>query len=451
MTRAVSATRAAASSDRTAAIPEALRGVSTFTLDNGLVGVTIEDRRAPVVTHMVWYRVGSADEPAGRSGVAHFLEHLMFKGTPDLPDGEFSRIVAQNGGMDNAFTSTDYTAYFQRIASDRLEMVMAMEADRMVDLAPAEAAVLSERDVILEERRQVVENNPDGPYGEARRAAFYINHPYGRPVIGWEHEIAAYTRDAALDFYRRHYAPNNAILVVAGDVDPATARRLAEIHYGPIPARADLPPRARPQEPPHRAARRVELVDARVREPSIDRHYLAEPRRPGDQARAAALTVLAELLGAGVTSVLSQALVFKAGVALSASAGYSDTGVDAQAFSLTLTPKPDVSLAAAEAALDAALAAFLAEGPDAAQLDRVKGRIRAAEIYALDDQARRARRIGAALACGLSLEDVGAWAAALDAVTAADVRAAAEATFRPERSVTGWLRAPDAAAADGGR
>jgi zinc protease len=426
------------------ATAESMQGVHSFTLDNGLTGVVIEDRRAPVVTHMVWYRVGSADEPQGKSGIAHYLEHLMFKATGTLEDGEFSRIVSANGGTDNAFTSTDYTGYFQRIAADRLELVMEMEADRMVNLAPTEAGALSERDVVLEERRQVVENSPGGPFREARQAALYVNHPYGTPIIGWEHEIAALTLDDALDFYRRHYAPDNAILVVAGDVDAAEVERLAALHYGPIAPAETRAPRLRPQEPPHRAARRVEMRDARVREPYLIRTYLAPQRRAGDQAEAAALTVLAELLGgSGITSVMAQELQIGQGLALDVGAFHSDTGVDTQSFGLYVVPKPDVGLAEAEGALDALLERFMTDGPDPARLDAIKTRIRANQTYLLDDQQARARRIGVALTSGLTLDDVAAWPEALAAVTAEDVRAAAEAVFRPEASVTGWLMAPD--------
>ena len=428
---------------------EPMPGVSSFTLANGLLGVVIEDHRAPVATHMVWYKVGSADEPPGQSGIAHFLEHLMFKATDELADGEFSRIVAANGGDDNAFTSTDYTAYFQSIAADRLDLVMGLEADRMVDLAPGAAAVLAERDVVLEERRQVVESYPDGPFAEQRSAALYLNHPYGHPIIGWAHEVEAFTLAKAMAFYRAHYAPNNAILVVAGDVDPAEVERLAEKHFGPIPAAA-LPPRVRPQEPPPEAARRVEYRDPRVREPYVARSYLAPTRRPGAQAEAAALRVLAEILGgSGVTSVMARELVFGEGVALETGASYSDVGLDPQAFGLYVAPKPGTSLAEAEAALDALLARFLAAEVDAGQLARVKRELEAEEIYALDSQHGRARRIGAALASGLTLADVAAWPAALQAVTAEDVAAAARSVFRPEASVTGWLMADDEAEAVG--
>jgi zinc protease len=418
--------------------------VTGFTLENGLEVVVIEDQRAPVVTHMVWYRVGAADEPPGQSGIAHFLEHLMFKGTSTTPEGAFSRTVRAQGGEDNAFTAHDYTAYHQRIAADRLPLVMAMEADRMANLDPSEEAVRSERAVVTEERRQVVENTPAGLFGEQRRAALYLNHHYGRPVIGWMHEIEGYTRAMAMDFYRTHYAPSNAILVVAGDVTAAEVRVLAEEHYGPIPPSDAIPPRLRPQEPPHLAPRRLEFRDARVQNPSLSRTYLAPPRRSGDQEEAAALTLLAELLGgSGVTSVFARELVHGSEIALDAGAFYSDTGLDTQTFGLHVVPRPGVSLAEAEARMDELIARMIAEGPDPAELDRIKTRIRASETYALDNLPRRARRIGVELASGLTLEDSRAWPEVLAAVTPEAVRAAAAEVLRPERSVTGWLMAPD--------
>jgi zinc protease len=304
--------------------------------------------------------------------------------------------------------------------------------------------VLSERDVVLEERRQVVETSPDGPFAEQRRAALFFNHPYGRPVIGWEHEVAAFDEEMALDFYRKHYAPNNAVLVVAGDVEPAEVERLALEHFGPIPASEAIAPRLRPQEPEHRVALRVEARDARVRRPYLTRSYLAPPRRPGDQREAAALRLLADLLGGlSITSVMGQTLQLTEDVALSASASYSDLGLDPQTFDLYVTPKPGVSLAEAEARLDALIARFLEEGPDQRQLDRLRTRIAAAETYALDSQMSRARRIGSALVAGLTLEDVEAWPELLQSVTAEEITAAARSIFRPEASVTGWLMGTD--------
>jgi zinc protease len=434
------------------AVADVIPGLHGFTLDNGLTVVVIEDRRAPVVIQTVWYRVGSADDPAGQSGVAHFLEHLMFKATDELQEGAFSRIVAENGGQDNAFTTTDYTGYIQRVAADRLDLVMGMEADRMVDLAPGEAGVLSERSVVIEERRQTTDSDPGARFFEETTAALYRNHPYGRPVIGWEQEIAALTPETAMAFYRAHYAPNNAILVIAGDAGVEEVRQLAEKHFGPIPASPSVRPRVRPQEPPHRAALRVEMHDPRMSESVLSRTYLAPARRPGEQSEAAALAVLAELLGgSSITSVMAREFLLGERRALQAEAGYRGIGVDSGSFSLVVVPSPGIGLAETEAALDALIARVVETGPDAAQLERVKGQVRASEIYALDDPYGQADRVGTALATGLTLDDVEAWPGFLQAVTPEDVQAAARSVFRIENSVTGWLSPPDAAAPEPAR
>jgi zinc protease len=414
--------------------------VTHFFLDNGMEAVVIEDRRAPVVTHMVWYRVGAADEPPGKSGIAHFLEHLMFKGTDEIPEGAFSKIVAANGGQDNAFTSQDQTAYFQRIASDRLEIVMRMEADRMSDLVLSDAVVLPERDVILEERNTRVENSPAALFSEQRTAAQFLNHPYGIPVIGWRHEMEGLTREDALDFYRRFYAPNNAILIVAGDVDPAEVKRLAEIHYGPIAANADLPPRVRPQEPPQTSARRLVFADPKVRQPYVVRSYLAPERNPGDQRTAAALVLLAQVLGGSdLTSVMGQALQVESRTALGAGAFYDATSLDPSTFGVYVVPVPGVSLADAEAAMDRVIAGFIEKGPDPAHLERVRTQVRASEIYGRDSQMGLARKYGAALTSGLTIADVEEWPRLLQEVTAEEIVAAAKLVFDMDRSVTGWL------------
>src|SRR3954469_16532492 len=219
--------------------------VSSFVLDNGLDVVVIPDRRVPVVTHMVWYRNGSADDPLGQSGIAHFLEHLMFKGTKAHPAGEFSRVVSALGGQENAFTSFDYTAYFQRVAREHLETMMAFEAARMTGLVLDEAVVAPERDVVLEERRMRVETDPAAQLSEAMAASLFVHHPYGIPIIGWMHEIEGLNRDHALSYYRRFYTPENAILVVAGDVTPEEVRRLADGTYGLIAAHGERPERTR--------------------------------------------------------------------------------------------------------------------------------------------------------------------------------------------------------------
>ena len=425
-----------------AGVASAAPQVTSFTLDNGMEAVVIEDDRAPVVTHMVWYRVGAADEPAGKSGIAHYLEHLMFKGTDEIPEGAFSKIIAENGGQDNAFTSRDFTAYFQQIAADRLETVMRMEADRMVDLVLSEEAARTEHDVILEERSQRTDNDPSGQFGEVLSATLYMNHPYADPVIGWRAEMEGLTREDALGFYERFYAPDNAILVVAGDVTPDEVRALAEKHYGPLEP-SGAPRSARPQEPPHRAGRRVAMEDARVRQPYMTRQYLAPTRVSGDAADAAALTILAEVLGgSGVTSRLSRTLQIEEGLSISAGAYYSAGAMDPTGFGIWAVPAPGVALADLEAGVDRVIATLAAEGPSPEELQRARAAIRASEIYAQDSQMGLARRYGAALAVGLTVEDVEAWPELLRAVEAEDVKRAA-ALLRPEASVTGYLTAPE--------
>lgn len=413
--------------------------VTTFTLDNGMDVVVIEDHRAPVVTNMVWYKAGSADEPPGSSGVAHFLEHLLFKGTETLAPGEFSKTVAANGGTDNAFTSYDYTGYYQRIAADRLELVMKMEADRMVNLQLDEADILTERDVIIEERNTRTENDPGALFGEQRNAALYLNHPYGTPIIGWRHEMETLNLQQALAYYEKFYAPNNAILIVAGDVLPEDVRALAEKYFGPIPANPELGERIRPQEPPQTAERRLQFKDPRVAQPYVIRSYLAPERDPGAQEKAAALSLLSEVLGGGQTSVLSKKLQFDTQIAVYAGAFYRGLSYDDTSFGLIIVPSEGVSLQEAEDALDQAVAEFLEEGIDDEQLERIKFQLKAQQIYALDNIEGIARRYGSSLTAGLTVEDVQAWPDILQATTEEDILAAAREVFNRDASVTGWL------------
>ncbi|MFT7025991.1 MAG: zinc protease [Paracoccaceae bacterium] len=434
-----------------ASVAAAAPQITTFTLDNGLKGVVIEDHRAPVVTHMVWYRVGAADEPYGRSGIAHFLEHLMFKGTDTIPDAAFSKIIASNGGQDNAFTSQDYTAYFQRISADRLELVMTMESDRMRNLRLNDDQIRTERDVILEERNMRVENNPGALFGEQADAAMYLNHPYGIPTIGWKHEVRTLTRDDAMSFYQRWYAPDNATLIVAGDVDPAEVEAMAKRLYGPLaPSGVGKTERMRPSEPPQTAPRRLTYEDPRVRQPYVTRTYLAPVHRD-DPARAAALEVLSEVLGGGINSRIAQALTVQSQVALSAGAWYRGSALDYGEFGVYAVPRPGVSLSDAEAALDKVLTDFIASGgPSEDELSRIKAVAYADHVYAEDSQMGLAQRYGAGLTTGLTLEQIEDWPDRIKAVTAADVMAAAREQFDIRRSVTGWLMtAPPAAATAG--
>lgn len=414
--------------------------VTTYTLDNGMDVVVIEDRRAPVVVHMVWYKVGSADEPEGQSGVAHFLEHLMFKGTDMLAPGEFSQVVAANGGSDNAFTSFDYTGYFQRVAADRLDLMMQMEANRMTNLALTPEDISTERRVVLEERAQVTDSNPGALAREQLMAAQYQNHRYGVPIIGWQHEVAQLDMPELTAFYERHYAPNNAVLVVAGDVDPQDVLALAREYYGQIPANADLPARARPTEPPQRAERRITYVDPRVSQPYLVRSYLAPQRQSGAQDDAAALVYLAELLGGSpFTSELGRALQFDTQTAIYTNASYGGMSLDATTFSFVVLPSEDVSLSDAEAAMDDVITAFLNNDIDPARMEAIRTKLRASEIYALDDAQGLARRYGTALTTGLTVADVQAWPDILQSVTPEQIKDVAARVFDRNSAVTGWI------------
>ena len=424
------------------ATPTLAEEVTTYSLDNGMDVVVIEDHRAPVVVHMVWYMVGSADEPVGASGVAHFLEHLLFKATDVLESGEFSATVAANGGSDNAFTSYDYTAYFQRVAADRLELMMSMEADRMKNIRLTPENIKNERGVIIEERNQRTENNPQALFGEQINAAQYLNHRYGTPIIGWMHEMEELDLDDALSFYELYYSPNNTILIVSGDVTPDEVRAVAEKHYGPLPRNPDLPERLRTEEPRQNAERRVIMRDPRVAQPYVSRSYLVPERDSGAQETAAALTILAEILGGGTTSFLAEKLQFDSPVTTYSTAWYNGVSLDDTSFRMIIVPSEGVSLEEGEAALDQALADFREEGVDPEQLERIKLQIRAAEIYAQDNVDGIANRYGRALTSGLTVEDVAAWPAALDAVTAEDIMEAAT-LLRREASVTGWLMRPE--------
>jgi zinc protease len=409
-----------------------------FTLANGLDVVIIPDRRTQVVTHMIWYKVGSADETPGESGLAHFLEHLMFKGTEKHPGGEFSQTVASFGGQENAFTSYDYTGFYQRVSRERLPRLMALEADRMTNLVLTDAVVKPELDVVLEEQYQRVANNPAAQLGEQVQAALYLNHPYGRPVIGWRAEIEKLTRTDAVNFYRRFYAPNNAVLVIAGDIEIEEARKLAEDTYGKIPPRA-VPPRKRPQEPVPIAERHVTLADARVGQPSLQRMYLVPSEASASPGEAEAIDVLTHILGHGTTGRLYRRLVVESKVAAAVGGSYLGTSLDPSRISLYLTPREGVSLPDLEAALDKELAEVVAKGVTASELARAKSRMVADMIYAQDNQTAMARIYGAALTSGQTVEHVYTWTDRIEKVEAGAVADAAKRWLDKRRSSTGYL------------
>ncbi|HKF99915.1 MAG TPA: pitrilysin family protein [Xanthobacteraceae bacterium] len=413
--------------------------VSHFTLANGLELVVVPDRRTPVVTHMIWYKVGSADETAGKSGIAHFLEHLMFKGTAKHPAGQFSRTLSILGGQENAFTSTDYTGYFQRTSREYLPTLMEFEADRMTGLVLSDDVVLPELQVVLEEQNMRVANNPGARLGEQVVAALYLNHPYGRPVIGWRHEIEQLNREDALAFYRRFYTPNNAVVVIAGDVTADEIKALADNTYGKVEPRAAIGPRVRPKEPSPEAVRQVTLADPRVAQPNLQRSYLVPSYATAKPAEAEAIDVLAHILGNGSTSRLYRILVAEKNLATSAGAWYQGSALDFSRFGVYASPKPGVTLPQLEDAMDTAIASVVEQGITANELERAKTRMIADVVYDQDNQSTLARWYGTALTTGMSVESVRRWPDRIRAVTADQVRAAARQFLDKRRSVTGYL------------
>jgi zinc protease len=415
------------------------KDVTSFLLSNGLQVLVIPDRRAPVVTHMIWYKVGQADEPPMKSGIAHYLEHLMFKGTKNYPQGYFSKTVSQIGGQENAFTSSDYTAYFQRVAKQHLPLMMKLEADRMENLILDDATARPELQVVLEERSMRTDGEPGSRLGEAMDAVMFWASPYRIPVIGWRHEIEQLTYKDAIAFYDRYYTPNNAILVVAGDVDASEVRTLAEETYGKVPRRADPGQRLRPTEPEILASRTVTLADERVTQPSLRQGYVVPSYRTAEKGEAEALDVLAELIGSGPTSRLYRELVLDKGSASSVGGYYQSTAFDDTKLMFYATPSENVSLPDMKAAIETVLAAVAKDGVTEAELVRAKRKIVATAIHAQDSQSSLARIFGSALTTGSTVEDVQTWPARIYAVTADQVKAAAAKYLTPDRATTAYL------------
>lgn len=409
-------------------------------LANGLEIIAIPDHRVPVVTHMLWYRVGSADEQPGKSGLAHFLEHLMFKGTRRHPKDVFSRAVTAAGGNENAFTSYDYTGYFQRVVADQLPVMMDFEADRIANIVLTDEVVLPERDVVQEERRQRTDNDPGARLSERLLNRLWGDgHPYGIPVIGWAAEIAGLTRDDALAFYRRHYGPNNAILVVAGDVTPDEVFRMAEETYGRVDANPAVAPRSRPPGPMRESGERVRLADARVRQASLSKTGIVPSYRTARPGEAEALEILAQVAGATPNGRLYKALVTDQGLAVGAGCFYSGSTLGDGRFGVYASPRPGVPLERLEAAMAEVAARIGEQGVTDEELARARTRLVAESIYSQDSQASMARMYGASLTCGASIADIQQWPQRIAAVSRAEVNAVAARVFDFSRAVTGEL------------
>jgi zinc protease len=408
-----------------------------FALANGMQVLVIPDHRAPVATQMIWFKVGAVDDPPGISGLAHFFEHMMFRGTKANPDDAFSQIIAKNGGETNAFTDHDYTAFFEQIAKDRLPLAMKLEADRLANLDLSDSHVGPERDVVLEERRMRVDSQPMTLMSEQMRAALHLSHPYGRPAIGWSDEVRRIDRVSAQDFYDHHYAPNNAILVIAGDVAADEVRKMAQDAYGKVPAR-ELQPRAEFTEPPRLAETRMTVTRSDARVPIVMRIYRVPSYAQGRPGQAEGLETYAQLLGGDQTSILYRVLVEQKKLATDAGANYDGHVRDAGEFTIYAVPRPGVSLDALEKAMDQILSVNTLALPRDSDLNRAKTQLVASVTYRRDSQLALASAYGQALTIGLTVDDVNEWPARIRAVNAEAVRKAAQTLSRKD-AVTAHL------------
>lgn len=412
--------------------------VTSFTLKNGMEVIVVENHRVPAISHVLWFKIGAADDPPLKSGLAHYHEHLMFKGTALYKSGQYTEIIAENGGEQNAFTGHDATAYYANIAKDRLPLIMELEADRVRGLTPDDMEALKERDVIIEERRQRIDNLPRPLFLEQMDAALYLNHPYRIPVIGWKHEMEGLTKQDVLDFHARNYHAGNAVLVVSGDVKSDEVKALAEKYYGALPAGPTIVRQWR-KEPPQLAPRRITMTHKNMRQPEWRRIYLAPSAGEGQKEKLMPLLVLEHILGGGKTSRLYQQLVTKQRLATALWADYNGLTRGPGEFTLYATPAPGVALSAIEAAVDHEIAAIIAAPPSETEVARAKTLLKADMIYDREGLQNLAYTLGWFRMIGLTVQDYEQWPARADAVTAKDVQQAAKEVFDLNHSVTGML------------
>ena len=423
--------------------------IESFILHNGMPVVLISSPRVPAVTHMIWYKVGAADDFPGRSGLAHYNEHMMFQGTPTYGKGAFAKAVSTHGGHYNAFTGRDYTGYYVSIAKEHLPMVMQMEADRMLNLAPSQDNFLRERDVIIEERRMSIDNRPESLMNEQLQAALFRNHPYHTPIIGWMQEMQALSRDDVLAFHSQFYHPANAVLVVAGDITRAELQPMAETYYGSLPTGEKYMRHWR-MEPPQRGARTFTMTHENVREPQLVRIYQAASIGGLDKALVVPSFVMAQVMGGGISSRLYQSLVVRQKLASSVSVDYSGLSVGPGECEVAAIPAQGVTLAVLEAALDKEILSLKETPVSEQELDRAKTQLKADTIYGRDGLESIASTLGGLVAVGLSPDYFARWPDMISEVSASDIRKAAQATFQPEQSVTGYLL-PRQDKAEGGK
>jgi len=391
------------------------------TLSNGLKVIVKEDHRAPTVVQQIWYRAGSMDEKTGTTGVAHVLEHMMFKGTKSVPVGEFSRRIAAAGGRENAFTSYDYTAYFQQLHKSKLPLAMQLEADRMHNLVLSEKEFSKEIKVVMEERRWRTDDDAHSLVGERLMATAYQEHPYHNPIIGWMNDLENMTYLDAQDWYKTWYAPNNATLVIAGDVKASEVFALAQRHYGRIPA-GKLPKRKVAGEQPQLGIKRI-VVKAPAELPYFIMAYHAPTMRDVEKDwKPYALSVLAGVLDGSESARLNKALVREQQVAISVGAGYDSTSRGPSQFTIEGTPASGKTIAELEAAIRAQLQAVVRDGVNEEELKRVRAQVTAAEVYKLDSVFYQAMQIGQMESIGLTHHAIPVMLKKLQAVTAQQVQ-----------------------------
>lgn len=410
-----------------------------FTLENGMRCIVIEDKTRPAIFHSLWVQVGGADEKMGKSGKAHFLEHMMFRGTEKLAPGQYHKIIHRLGGEYNAFTSQDITVYYVKIDKEHLESLMEMEADRLTGLKITDDVFIPEKKVIVEERQTRVDNEPGGLLYEQMLAGLYMHHPYRIPVIGWMQEIKDLSRDDLMAFYKQYYQPNNTILIVAGDVTMDEVKKLAEKHYGPLKS-SDVKRIKRLQEPPAWSEKKISLEHSQVRQPQMMRIYRAPTYKENRGVKVASCEVLAEILGGGQSSILYDHLVVKNKQALGVECSYHNQYKDEANFILSAIPTPSIDPILLEASVDQILKNLLAKGINDEELTRVKKKLDAESVYARDSLNKGAMAIGYTLSVGGTIDDVENWNKHLDAVTKESVLEAAKDVFNPAKSITGYLR-----------
>jgi zinc protease len=430
----------------TSPAPQKTFNAESFTLKNGLQVVVIPNHRAPVVTHMLWYKVGSADEPQGDgiSGEAHFLEHLMFKGTKAIGPGKFSRLVRAMGGNDNAFTAWDYTAFYQSVPADKLPVVMAMEADRMININPPEKEIAPEHQVIIEERRQRTDNDPKALFSEQLRANLYNNTPYAIPIIGWKEEMPAITWAASKAYHDRWYAPNNAILVVSGDVTTDQMKQYAEKYYGILPSKK-IPDHIRPHVPKAPAPVTLEFHDEAVQQPVYMKAAIA-PSFVQNKRDSYALQVLQNVISGGASTRLYKSLAVEKKIAVDIDMNYDEANRGDGNIWIYGTPAPGISLKKLQSAIDAEFRDMIKNGIPADEIQKAKTRMIDSATYARDSVTGPAMTVGQALASGATLDDVEFWPARISEVTPEDVTRVLKTYLDPDHpareTVTGYMLPP---------